>query len=63
MLKLEERHSKAKAQKPNGRFTKAKRFWIFAKGFKALRKDKARAYEAAAEALEQMERGSDQFVR
>ena len=63
MLKLEERPSKAKDQKPAGHFTKAKRFRIFAKGYKVLRKDKPRAYEAAAEALEQMEQRSDQFVR
>ena len=34
------------------RTTKAKRLRMLARGYKALKKDKASAYEAAAEALE-----------
>ena len=52
MLKLEEQLKEAKTKHPSERITKAKRLRTLAKGYKALKKDKATAYQAAAEALE-----------
>jgi len=57
-LKLEERHVHTKTEKPSERITKAKRFRTLARGYRALRKDKATFYHAAAEALEQVEQRS-----
>ena len=56
MLKLAERTIETKAKKPSERITKAKQFRMLAKGYKSLKKDKATAYQAAAESLEQVER-------
>jgi len=42
-------------QTPSERTAKAKRLRTLAKGYKALKKDKAAAYQAAAEALELVE--------
>jgi len=56
MLKLEERPSNAKPQKLSERKTKAQHFRALARGYEALKKNKATAYRAAAEALEQIER-------
>jgi len=55
MLKLEEQPKEAKTKHPSERITKAKRLRTLAKGYKALKKDKATAYQAAAEALELVE--------
>ena len=55
MLKLEERPSEAKTRMPSERISKAKRFRTLARGYKALKKAKATAYQAAAEALEEVE--------
>jgi hypothetical protein len=40
------------SKQPSERITKAKQFRMLAKGYKALKKDKATTYQAAAEALE-----------
>jgi len=55
-LKLEERPVETK--KPSERIMKAKRFRTLARGYRALRKDRATFYRAAAEALEQVEQRS-----
>jgi len=60
MWKLAER---TKTRKTSERITKAKQFRMLAKGYKALKKDKATAYQAAAEALEQVEQRSAQMQR
>jgi hypothetical protein len=44
--------------KPNDRIRSAKRLRTLARGYKTLKKDKARVFEAAAEALEFVERPS-----
>ena len=54
-LKLAERPVETKQKKPSERITKAKRLRTLARGYKALKKDKAAAYQAAAEALELLE--------
>jgi len=53
MPKLEE------TKKPSERIAKAKRLRALAKGYKALKKDNGRAYQAAAEALELVEERTD----
>ena len=60
MLELKERpvETKTKIKNPSERITKAKRLRTLARGYKALKKDKATAYQAAAEALEQVEQRS-----
>src|SRR5262245_53391800 len=50
-------HSRC-TKKPNDRIRSANRLRILARGYKALKKDKAAAFEAAAEALEFVERRS-----
>ena len=59
-LKLAERPVETKTKKHSERMTKAKRLRTLARGYKALQKDKATAYQAAAEALEQVEQRSGQ---
>jgi len=55
-LNLAERPSETKnIRQPSDRITRAKHLRTLAKGYKALKKDKAAAYQAAAEALEQVE--------
>jgi hypothetical protein len=54
-LKLAERPIETKKKKPSERVTKARRLRTLARGYKALKKDKAAAYQAAAEALELIE--------
>ena len=54
-LKLTERPAETKQKKPSERITKAKRLRTLARGYKVLKKDKATAYQAAAEALERLE--------
>jgi hypothetical protein len=63
MLKLKERPVETKTKKPSERIVKAKRLRTLARGYKALKKNKAATYQAAAEALEQAERRADQPVR
>jgi hypothetical protein len=58
MFELLERPKETKTKKPSECITKAKRFRTLARGYRALRKDKATAYQAAAEALEQVEERS-----
>ena len=43
------------SRQPSDRIMKAKRLRTLAKGYKALKKEKATAYQAAAEALELVE--------
>jgi len=43
---------KLETRKPSERIAKAKRLRTLAKGYKALKNDKAAPYQAAAEALE-----------
>lgn len=57
-LKVAERPSETKIRKSSERLTKAKRFRMLARGYKTLKKDKATAYHAAAEALEHVEQQS-----
>jgi len=47
------------SRQPSERITKAKRLRTLAKGYKALKKEKATAYQAAAEALELVEERSN----
>ena len=54
-LKFAERPVETKQKKPSERIIKAKRLRTLARGYKALKKDKAAAYQAAAEALELLE--------
>jgi len=60
MLELAERpvETKKKTKKPSELMMKAKQFRMLAKGYKALRKDRAKACEAAAAALERVEQRS-----
>jgi hypothetical protein len=46
-------------KKPTEGIAKAKRFRTLARGYKVLKKDKAAAFEAAAEALESVGQLSD----
>jgi len=46
------------AQQPSERITKANHLRFLASGYKALKKDKAKAYQAAAEALDLVEERS-----
>ena len=62
MLKLWER-PETKTKKPSERITKAKHFRTLARGYKALKKDKAAVYQAAAEALELIEQRSAEQSR
>jgi len=57
MLELKERpvETKTKTKKPLKRTSKSQRFRALARGYRALKRDKAIAYQAAAEALEQVE--------
>ena len=57
-LKVAERPSETKIKKSSERLTKATRFRMLARGYKALKKDKADVYEAAAQALEEAEQRS-----
>lgn len=54
-LKLAERPVDTRKKKPSEHITKAKRLRTLARGYKALKKDKAATYQAAAEALELLE--------
>jgi len=56
--KLAERPVEPKTKKSTERITKAKHLRTLAQGYKALKKDKAAAYQAAAEALELVEERS-----
>jgi len=47
------------SRQPSERITKAKSLRTLAKGYKALKKEKATAYQAAAEALELVEERSN----
>jgi hypothetical protein len=58
MFELPETPKKTKTKKSSERITKARRFRTLARGYRALRKDKATAYQSAAEALEQVEERS-----
>ena len=58
MLEPKERPIETKTKKPSDRITKAKRLRTLARGYKALKKDRATAYQAAAEALELVEERS-----
>jgi len=58
MLDLVEKPVETKTKKPSERIAKAKHLRTLARGYKALKKDKAVAYQAAAEALEQVEQRS-----
>ena len=49
-------------KQPSERIMKAQRFRTLARGYKALKKDKAAAYQAAAEALELVEERSQRAV-
>jgi len=48
------------SKQPSERITKAKRLRTLARGYKALKKEKATAYQAAAEALELVEERTNQ---
>jgi hypothetical protein len=58
-MTMAERRKETKTKKPSERITKAKRYRTLARGYKALKKDKATAFQAAAEALEQVEQQPD----
>lgn len=62
-LKLTERPAETKQKKPSERITKAKRLRTLARGYKVLKKDKATAYQAAAEALDYLSSGPNRVHR